>query len=78
MKTPVELDDDKVALAKKLGETTTLRELLDKALDAYIAQSRRETMANLLGTDFFSGDLNKMREKNVRLSLTISNVEKGG
>jgi hypothetical protein len=60
------LDDDKVALAKKLGETSTLRELLDKALDAYISQSRRESMANLLGTDFFSGDLKKMRKKNVR------------
>ncbi|MFN7903813.1 MAG: type II toxin-antitoxin system VapB family antitoxin [Pseudobdellovibrionaceae bacterium] len=65
MKTSVELDDDKVALAKKLGDASTLRELLDKALDAYISQTRRDTMASLLGTDFFSGDLKKMRKKNV-------------
>ncbi|MFZ4405348.1 MAG: type II toxin-antitoxin system VapB family antitoxin [Pseudobdellovibrionaceae bacterium] len=65
MKTSVELDDNKVALAKKLSETSTLRELLDKALDAFISQTRRDTMANLLGTEYFSGDLKKMRKKNV-------------
>jgi hypothetical protein len=65
MKTSVELDDEKIAIAKKLGETSTLKELLDKALDAFIAQARRDSMAGLLGTDFFSGDLKKMRKKNV-------------
>ena len=66
MKTSVELDDEKVALAKKLGAETTLKKLLDKALDAYISRARRQAMADLLGTHFFSGNLRKMREKNGR------------
>ncbi len=64
MKTSVELDDRKVALAKKLGESSTLRELLDKSLDAYIAQVRRHSMADLLGTDFFDAKHSDMRPKN--------------
>ena len=63
MKTSVELDDDKVALARKLSDAATLKSLLDKALDAYIAQARRSAMANLLGTEFFDGKLSKMRGK---------------
>lgn len=56
MKTSVVLDDKKVTLARKLGQVLTLRELLDKALDAYITLSRRKTMAEMLGTGFFEGD----------------------
>ena len=63
MKTSVELDEKKVELAKKLSPASTLRELLDKALDAYISQSRRNAMAELLGTDFFAGDYKKMRSR---------------
>lgn len=66
MKTSVELDEDKVILAKKLSPSTTLRELLDKALDAYIARVRRQSVADLLGTDFFEGDLRKSRERHGR------------
>lgn len=66
MKTSVELDDEKVALAKRLSQTTTLRSLLDKSLDAFIAQARRQTMADLLGTDFFAGNLASMRERRGR------------
>ena len=62
MKTSVELDDEKVKLAKKLSDASTLRELLDKALDAYIARARRNSMADLLGTNFFEGNLDKMRK----------------
>jgi hypothetical protein len=61
MKTSVELVKEKVELAKKLGHVTTLKELLDKALDAYISQARRDSMSELLGTGFFEGDLKKMR-----------------
>ena len=57
MKTSVVLDKRKVTLAKKLGQIHTLRELLDKALDAYIALSRRKTMAEMLGKNFLEGDL---------------------
>ena len=61
MKTSVELETEKVELARKLGNVPTLKELLDKALDAYIAQARRHSMAELLGTGFFEGDLKTMR-----------------
>ena len=66
MKTSVELDKAKVEIAKKLSNSKTLRELLDKAIDALIAQSQRNAMDDLLGTDFFEGDLNKMRGRNER------------
>ena len=55
MKTSVELDKSKVEIAKKLSNSSTLREVLDLALDALIAQSRRQAMDDLLGTDFLWG-----------------------
>ena len=66
MKTSVELNKEKVAQAKAATRTSTLKELLDKALDALIAQSRRQAMDDLLGTDFFEGDLDKMRNRDGR------------
>lgn len=66
MKTSVELDDDKVALAKKLSHASTLKDLLDRALDAFIAKSRKQAMADMLGSDFFAGDLSSMRERHGR------------
>ena len=63
MKTSVEIDKEKSDRAKKLGNISTLKELIDLALDAYIAQCRREQMLSLLGTDFFEGDLDKMRKR---------------
>ena len=60
-KTSVELDQTKLAKAKKLVPAKTLKELLDRALDALIAEAKRNQMAGLLGTDFFAGDLDKMR-----------------
>ncbi len=59
-KTSVELETEKVDLAKRLGQVSTLRELLDLALDAYIAQARRHSMAKLLGTGFYEGS-NRVR-----------------
>lgn len=66
MKTSVELDEKKVRLAKKLSESETLKELLDRALDAYIARCRRRAFADILGTSFFEGNLKKMRSKRGR------------
>lgn len=63
MKTSVVLDEKKVALAKKIAQSSTLREVLDQALDAFISQGRRRQLAEMLGTNFFSGDLNLMRDK---------------
>lgn len=66
MKTSVELEVSKVELAKRLGKASTLKELLDSALDAYIAQARRHSMADLLGTNFFDGNLKEMRSQRGR------------
>lgn len=68
MKTSVELEIEKVNLAKRLGKTVTLKNLLDKALDAYIAQARRHSMVELLGADFFEADLTQMRRDRGRSS----------
>lgn len=65
MKTSVVLDPEKVQLAKKLGQVFTIRELLDKALDAYIAIARRKSVAEMIGTGFFERSLNKIRGRNV-------------
>ena len=66
MKTSVELDKNKVEQAKRFNKNSTLKDLLDKALDALISQSKRQAMDDLLGTDFFNGDLNEMRGRNER------------
>lgn len=63
MKTSVEIDESKVKLAKRLGEVETLRELIDLALDSFIAQQRRRSMASILGKGMISGDLDAMRER---------------
>lgn len=63
MKTSVELDQKKVELAKSLRGVKTIKELLDKALDSYIAQNKRQNMADLMGTGFFDGDLDQLRER---------------
>ena len=62
LKTSVELEIKKIELAKQLGKVSTLKDLLDRALDAYISQARRHSMADLLGTGFFEGDLKGMRQ----------------
>ena len=59
--TSVELDDEQVKLARRLGGTGTLKQLLREALDAYIAQARRASMAEMLGSNFFAGKLDTMR-----------------
>jgi phytoene synthase len=41
MKTSVEINEEKLRLAKRLSHTSTKREIIDKALDAYIARVRR-------------------------------------
>ena len=67
MKTSVFIDDKKLALAKRLSHVTTLRKVVDQALDAYIAQVRRQSMLELLESGFFKGSLNIMRERRGRL-----------
>ena len=66
MKTSVEIDSKKLLLAKKLTETSTLKETVDKALDALIAQQRRFSILEILGTPFYNGNLENMRTQRGR------------
>lgn len=68
MKTSVELAIDKVETAKRLGNASTLKELLDRALDAYIAQARRHSMAALLGSGFSDVTPSQLRRDRGRSS----------
>ena len=62
-KTSLEVDTAKIAAAKQYG-FTTLKDLVDKALDAYLKEQRRNSLGHMLGTDFFSGDYKAMRKRN--------------
>lgn len=66
MKTSVEIDPKKIKLAKELSKTETLRELIDKALDEYIARARQLQMLDMLGTNFFDDSLDEMRGRKKR------------
>ncbi len=68
MKTSVELNDEKLLLARSLSASKTIKDVLDEALDCLIAQGRRRNLANILGTDFFEGDLDNIRERGKRVS----------
>lgn len=63
MKTSVELNDKKIALAKKLSQSSTIREVLDLALDALIADKTRKSILNVIGSGAFQGDLDEMRKR---------------
>ena len=62
MKTWVELDKKKIALARKLTHILNLKELLDKSLDAFISKARKHALAEMLGTESFEGNLKTMRK----------------
>lgn len=62
----MELDEEKLKKAMDLSKAKTIKQVLDRSLDALIAQARRESMSSLLGTGFFDGDLNKMRKRHER------------
>ena len=66
MKTSVELDSEKLKKAMKLSKAKTIKQVLDRSLDALIAQARRESMVSMLETGFFNGDLEKMRKRHER------------
>jgi hypothetical protein len=63
MKTSVELDQDKIMLAKALTSEPTIKGVLDLALDVLIKQYKRKSLAAILGTQFFDGNLDRMRER---------------
>ena len=49
-----------------MGGISTIREVLDSALDAYIQKKHREELAELLGTDFFEGHFETMRKRSTK------------
>jgi len=56
MPTNLDLDDDLVAEAKKLGRHKTKREAVNQALKEYVARRRRRGMLDLFGkVDWESG-----------------------
>jgi hypothetical protein len=74
MKTSIVLDSDKIALARNLMPCDTLRELIDRSLDEYIATARRKRFVEYVTkTDFFKGDLSKMRKRKDTSSRGRSN-----
>ena len=66
MKTSLEIDSDKIDILKKLSKSSTLREMVDRALDSYIKELRRQDMLLFVGSDKYEGEYKKIRGKNVR------------
>ncbi len=67
MKTSVEINPEKLKKALELLKTKSIKKVLDRSLDALIAQTHRESMASMLETSFFDGELDKMRQRLDRL-----------
>lgn len=63
MKTSVDLDKEKISMIKDISKDATIKELIDKALEAYLRELRQQQMHGLLGTNFFEGDYKKVRGK---------------
>jgi hypothetical protein len=63
MKIVAELDDVKLELARSLGGIESVSNLLDLALDAYIAKGKRNNLSNILGTNSFEEDLSDSKDK---------------
>lgn len=66
MKTSIELDDEKVKVAKRLSDAATLRQIVDEALDAYITKKRRDSMIGLLGANLIGPDYKPTRKARER------------
>lgn len=63
MKTSVIIDPKKIAKARELSGSKTLRSLIDEALDMYIARARRLQLSEMLGTDFFDPKSAPVRQR---------------
>ncbi len=63
MKTSIEIDEKKVKLAKQVSSISTLRELVDHALDRLIAEKRRLNMKDLLGSELIDRHYKLDRKK---------------
>ncbi len=62
MRTNIVLNDQLVKEAMRLSHTSTKKEVVDLALQNYVASLKRRNMKNLFGKVKWEGDLKKMRE----------------
>ncbi len=61
MRTNIVLNDELVREAMRLSHTNTKREVVDLALQNFVASLKRRNMRNLFGKVKWEGDLKKMR-----------------
>lgn len=61
MRTNVEIDDELMTEAMRLGELKTKREAVDEALRMYVRIKRQADIRKLVGKVRWEGDLKKMR-----------------
>lgn len=56
-KTTVEIDEKKLEIAMSLSPVKSLKQLIGAALDAYIQRQERLSFKDLVGSEFWSGDI---------------------
>ena len=62
MRTNIVLDEQLVKEAMRLSHTSTKKEVVDLALQNFVATLKRRNMKTLFGKVKWEGDLKKMRE----------------
>jgi Arc/MetJ family transcription regulator len=62
MKINIVLDEQLLKEAMRLSNTHTKKEVIDLALQNFVAYLKRKDMINLFGKVKWEGDLNEMRE----------------
>lgn len=61
MRTNIEIDDELIAEAMRLGDLKTKREAVNEALRMYVRIKRQADIRELVGKVRWEGDLKKMR-----------------
>ena len=61
MRTNIDIDDQLIAEAMRLGELKTKREAVNEALRMYVRIKRQADIRELVGKVRWEGDLKKMR-----------------
>ena len=62
MKTNIVLDEQLLKEAMRLSNAHTKKEVIDMALQNFVAYLKRKDMKNLFGKEEWEGNLNEMRE----------------
>jgi len=61
MRTNIEIDEDLIIQVKERTGLKTKKEVVNKALEAYLAMIRRDELASLAGNFNWTGDFEDMR-----------------